>query len=368
MLATPNIYVRLAGAAQDATFASLTSGTFTLNTATTVGTLSASAASSLADLSASGTVASGAVDVLAVRTAADISPADATSLLRINTGGLIFNGATAPVLSTNVYFGTSGVPKEALVYVRDGQTGASTLSGSFTATNFTKSGPGTLLLSGLANVMAPSTTTIGTLQINEGTVRFAGQSSLPSGGVLNIAPMDSGALDIAGQNLTIAALGGNAAATAATGNVLNSGTAATLTVAPQQGITSIFNGLVSGNTALRFAGIGSLTLGYNNTYTGGTTIGAGNITSANGVYNPQGTLTVSQYNGLGTGAVTLAGGVLNLNAPGAGDEVFANQLALLYGPGSGYNVTVAGTSTLGAANTTNPLTPPEPSNQNQCAK
>jgi autotransporter-associated beta strand protein len=113
--------------------------------------------------------------------------------------------------------------------------------------------------------------------------------------------------------------------------------------------------LLSGNTALNFQGIGSLTLGFNNTYTGGTTIGAGNITSASGLFTPLGTLTVSQYNGLGTGPVTLAGGILNLNSPAAGEEVISNQLVLLYGPGSGYNVTVAATDNLGGTNTTSQI-------------
>ncbi|NBV34264.1 MAG: hypothetical protein EBR81_10895, partial [Proteobacteria bacterium] len=239
--------------------------------------------------------------------------------------------------------------------MRDLQSGTSTISGNFTATNFAKSGPGTLLLSGTANVMAPITTQLYTMQINEGAVQFAGQSSLPSNGNLIISPMDAGVLDLAGVNLTIAGLGGNAAASAATGNVLNSGTLATLTVAPQQGATSIFNGLISGTLALKMQGVGTLTLGYNNTYTGGTTIGAGNITSANGAYTPLGTLTVNQYNGLGSGPVTLAGGILNLNAPGAGEEVIANQLVLLYGPGSGYNVTVSGTNNFGSSNTTSTI-------------
>ncbi|NBV85017.1 MAG: hypothetical protein EBS01_01850, partial [Verrucomicrobia bacterium] len=51
----------------------------------------------------------------------------------------------------------------------------------------------------------------------------------------------------------------------------------------------------------------------------------------------------------------LAGGILNLASPIAGNEVIANQLVLLYGPGSGYNVTVAANNTLGSANTTSQI-------------
>ena len=243
----------------------------------------------------------------------------------------------------------------------------STLSGSFTATNFTKSGPGNLLISGTNNAMAPVAANLRTMQINEGTVQFAGQSSLPSSSIFTvsgapitssqiiISPMDTGKLDLAGLSLTIAGLGGNAAASAATGNVINSGALATLTVAPQQGTTSIFNGLISGNVALNFQGIGQLTLGYNNTYSGGTTIGAGNITSGTGLFTPVGTLVMNDANSLGSGPVTLAGGILNVTEPLAGPEMISNLIQTLLGPGNGYNVTVAGTNSLGSANTTSQI-------------
>ena len=106
MLLTPNVYVRLAGGAQGANFVQYggTNG-FTLHTATTVNSLAASAATSLADLSSGTTTmgVGGALDMLAVRTSGDIAPFDGTSVLRINNGGLIVNGtasAAAPAISS----------------------------------------------------------------------------------------------------------------------------------------------------------------------------------------------------------------------------------------------------------------------------
>ena len=382
MLTSPVVYARLAGVGQDADFVQYGGANgFSLRAANAGDgtTVLATTAAGNALIAASATPDStqvAAQTVNAVRTSADL--ASPTQTLTIASGGLIMNRNTASAnagvtISTNLVFGASAAaPAEALIYVADGTTTTPTISGNFTATNFTKSGPGTLLVSSIANVMAPVAGNLRTLQINEGTLQFAGQSSLPSNrtftvsGDLNganaitssqiiISPMDTGKLDLNGQNLTIAGLGGNAVASAATGNVINSGAAATLTVAPQQGTTSIFNGQIAGNIALSFKGVGSLTLGYNNTYSGGTAVGVGNITSGTGIFTPVGTLTVNDTLSLGTGNVSLAGGILNVTEPLAGPEMINNLIQTLLGPGNGYNVTVAGTNSLNSANTTSQI-------------
>ncbi|MDB6120926.1 MAG: Autotransporter-associated beta strand repeat protein, partial [Verrucomicrobiaceae bacterium] len=374
ILAVPAVYVRQSGVGQDADFATYGVNGFQLNNANQLANnLTGAQAASLGVVTAATNVGTGAANtILDLRTSANISGTDGTSLLQITGGGLIMNGATAPVISANLTFGTTATPNEALVYVRDGQTGTSTLSGNLIATNFTKSGPGLLLISGTNNTMAPLTTGLRTMQINEGTIRFAGQSSLPSNrtytasgdlnganaitaGQIIISPMDTGALDLAGQSLTIAGLGGPAAATAATGNVINSGAAATLTVAPQNAMVSTFNGQISGNVALTTRGNGTLALGYNNTYTGGTTVGVGTITSGSGLYTPLGTLQINDFNSLGSGPVSLAGGILNVNDVVLGNEVLNNLLVTILGPGNGYNLTVAATNSLGGINTTSQI-------------
>ncbi len=134
MLTVPDAYVRLAGVGQDADFVQYGANGFTLETSTTTASLATSAATSLANLSAStqvGTAINQTIDILAVRTSANITAFDPSDVLRINNGGLIMNGATAPTISANLFFGTSAAAAEALVYVRDGQSGASTISRQF---------------------------------------------------------------------------------------------------------------------------------------------------------------------------------------------------------------------------------------------
>ncbi len=296
--------------------------------------------------------------VNAVRTGASItSPGQ---VLTIASGGLILNPNTASgnagvTISTDLVFGASAAaPGEALVYTAASST-AHTLSGSFTATNFTKSGLGDLLISGTGNVMAPTSTALRTIQINDGSVQFAGQGSLPSGGLINIAPMDGAEFDINGQNLTIAALGGQTTATAATGRIINTGAAATLTIATQTGVTSNSNGLITGNIALVKSGIGTAILGYNNDYNGGTTINAGNITSASGLYTPLGSLQIGSFNSLGTGPVNLAGGILDIRNTIAPNEVQDNIDVITIGPGNGYDLTINALNNFGSANTTSQI-------------
>ncbi len=132
---------------------------FLLHNATTVGSLGVSAATSLADITGGfQAVDNSTIDVLALRTDSNITAAGGSSLLRLANGGLIMNGTAAATISSNLRFGTGATAQEALVWVSGGQTGDSTISGSFEATDFTKAGAGTLLLSGTNNVMAPLTT------------------------------------------------------------------------------------------------------------------------------------------------------------------------------------------------------------------
>lgn len=355
MLASPTVVVRDAST-NDLNFVQYVAGTgFALHGATTTSSLASSAPTLLADLSLGTTVGAGPVDIYAVRTSANIAPTDATSLLRILNGGLILNGAAGPNVSVNTYFGNGTTPQEALVYVRGGQSGYSELSGSFTATNFTKSGTGNLLISGTDNVMAPSATALNTITINDGVLRFASQASVPSNALVNISPMDGAALDLNGQNLTFAALGGQTSALGATGQVINTGALARLTINARTGITSNFNGLITGNIELVKRGVGTLILGYDNDYSGGTTIGVGNITSASGVLTPVGTLQVNSFNSLGTGPVNLAGGILDIRDPIAANEVQDNIDVVAFGPGGGYDVIIKGYNTFGSANTTSTI-------------
>ncbi|MCX6839395.1 MAG: autotransporter-associated beta strand repeat-containing protein, partial [Verrucomicrobia bacterium] len=371
ILATPSIVGRASTGADTNSLNFLrydvTNG-FLLHNATTTASLAASAATSLADITGGAqAVANITVDVLALRTDSNITPTDGTSLLRLANGGLIMNGTTAATISSNLRFGTGATAQEALVFVSGGQTGASTISGNFEASDFTKGGAGTLLLSGTANVMAPITTGLCNLTIQEGTVRFAGQSSVPSGGLINLVINSSAnGFDLNGQAITVGGLSGY-------GRVMNSGASNTLNVNTGIGQSTTFTGTLNGTLALAKSGDGTLTLNpprnadgasLANTYSGGTVINAGRITSANAVAPVStGTLAVRNTLALGTGPITLKGGILDLSALAtngyAAGEVTDNISTIQFGGGSGYNVTIDQYNSFGNgatyANTTSAL-------------
>ena len=147
--------------------------------------------------------------------------------------------------------------------------------------------------------------------------------------------------------------------------VTNSGAATTLTLAVNNQ-TATFNGQLSGgaNLAVNFQGTGTQVIGYNSTYSGLTTIGAGNISSASGVFSENGTLQANSFLSLGNNtALTLAGGNLTIADSIAGNEVEDNFLIESFGPGNGYNVTIAANASIGtssaissAPNTTSTIT------------
>ena len=135
--------------------------------------------------------------------------------------------------------------------------------------------------------MAPLTTGLRTLTVNEGTLQFASGAAVPSSGLVTLALGDIGTLDANGQSLSFGGLSG-------TGTISNSGSAATLTVNTGLSQSTSFNGLISGNVNLVKSGVGTLILQapinlngapFSNTFTGsnGTVINAGQITTANAV-------------------------------------------------------------------------------------
>jgi autotransporter-associated beta strand protein len=371
-MVSPHTVVRATGASQDANFVTYVANGFALHTGTTSPNLGTSAATNIGNITAADIAGAGNIDIYALRTDSNISPTDGTTLVRIGSGGLILNGGGGPDISANLLFGTGTGSNlaEALVYVRDGQSAASTLSGSFTAANFTKFGPGNLHISGTNNVMYPVISNAGTvmrtLAIQEGSLTFAGQSSVPANAL--ILPNDSGTFNVNGLSLTVAGLGYNGNTydgTLGTGIITNNGaSAATITLATQAGGTisqnysAVFGGLIkdgSSSLALSFLGSGTQMIATNNTYSGGTTIGTTRIVSASGVYTPLGTLRVDEYAALGTGTVTLAGGILNSRSTRAFNEVIDNVDVHRFGYGNGYDIVVAALNSFGSANTTSTL-------------
>lgn len=331
ILTVPSVFAALAGSGQDANFTRYDAvNGFAQHSVTTVASLAVAPGTvnlNVADIVAPdtvGLVAGDIIDILAVRTNSNIAGVDSTALLRINGGGLIINGGTASTLSANVLFGTgtgAGLT-EAIVYVRDGQIGTSAISGNITARDFTKTGPGTLEISGTTNLLNSNATRLPVLSVQDGTLRFASaaaqfQNELRGTTlgnfighyVLNVN--EAGIFDMNGLNTTIGGLTGNGTVTS------NIAGATTLTVKNGFGVDTTFSGSITngaGTVGLTKTQNGALILTGHNTYSGGTTVQAGRVTNSVGSTAASGRLEAQTMTALGTGPVTLAGGMLTLNA------------------------------------------------------
>lgn len=340
---------------------------FSLHNATKQLDLLTSGATNVADITGGATAAAqGDISILALRTDSNITADAGGSRLLIGNGGLIMNGATAPVIGADVLFGTSPTTLgEGLVYVRGGQTGDSTINGNVTGAGLTKYGPGTLLLGGSNNVFASTTTALRTITVNEGTLRFAGQSSVPANAIFQ--PNDTGKIDLNGLNLNLGAIGisGTAVPNAGgqtTGIITNNGVGhAALTLGTAKpGESYIFAGSLQDGTSplsLVVNTAGTQILTTNSTYSGGTIINAGRlVSSTHGVGTmSEGTLRVDDYMALGSGPVTLAGGILNIRNARAFNEVVKNVDVTRFGAGEGYDIIVSALNNFGQPNRTSQI-------------
>ncbi|MGD0092301.1 MAG: autotransporter-associated beta strand repeat-containing protein [Planctomycetota bacterium] len=195
-----------------------------------------------------------------------------------------------------------------------GSAASSTFSGVIQNTSgtvaLTKTGAGTLTLSG-ANAYSGATT------ISTGTLQVANVSAIPSGAGKGDVTVN-GTLDLNGNSIGVNGLLGS-------GTVDNSvaGTP-TLTVG-NNNVTSTFSGVIkntSGTVALAKTGTGTLTLSGANLYTGATAVSAGTLLVNGSLAAGAGATTVSGSATLGgTGtvrAVTVAsGGIVSPgSAPG----------------------------------------------------
>jgi len=200
----------------------------------------------------------------------DTSIVQSGSNANINIRNTVFNVGTGATLDSNAIF----------------QNNQNVLSQS----TLTKSGAGTLIMNGASTYAAGTVVTAGTLIVGN-------SSALGTGGVT----VSGGTLNLAGFSLanTITLSGGTISGTQLDGAKL-----------------VLQGGEVAGNIvtgAVSKTGAGSVTLSGSNTYAGGTTISAGTLFAGNST-------------ALGSGAVTVAGGTLNL-----GSSVLANTITLSSG-------------------------------------
>lgn len=273
-------------------------------------------------------------------------------------GGLIFNDGGVTI--GNGTSGTLALSAIATADVASGRTAMinAAISGG-SGTTFSKIGTGLLVLGG-------NNTFAGPLSIGAGTLQLGASQRIANTVPVNVA---SGAtFDLAGFGETIGGLSGAGAVTLGSG---------LLSVDPGSGVTSTFDGQISGSGGLNKGGAGTLVLNGNQAFTGALAIFAGDVT-LNGTLATTtlnvnaGTLRLGASNrladtatvGVGgsatfdlndkaetvqaiSGAGSIVLGVAALTLTGAADSVFTGGIS-----GNGALVkNGAGTLTLGGTNT-----------------
>ena len=241
-----------------------------------------------------------------------------------DASGTAILGATI-ASNRNIYVGsTSGTTLSV-----GGATGVTTYNGVIankvgSTGVLAKQGAGTLILGGV-------NTYTGDTSIGNGTVKLdLGNDRLPTGTVVSLGSSGNnlGALDLNGQNQSIAGLVSTAGTSVSTTlkNTVTSTAAATLDINVANGITKSYgngtaanSGVITGAISLKKSGLGTQVLGDANTYTGTTTVDAGTL-AVNGSLLNSGSVVVNQNGFLGgsgsVGAISGAGTVGPGNSPG----------------------------------------------------
>ncbi len=284
-------------------------------------TVNVGAASSLTAGVISGTTltkqGAGTLTLGGVNTYTGLTTINAGTLSVTNNSGLGTTGAGVTV-ANGATLDLNGVTigAEAVTLNGDGDgsvgaltgTGTSSLSGAITlASNSSIGGTGTLTLRGVISdgtstfdltkrgsgtaILTAVNTYNGATNINQGILLAGIASTIASSNALNLANAAGASFDLNGFAQTV----GNLFGGGTLGGNISLG-AATLTVT--QGLTSDYNGVISGSGGLTKNGVGELRLGGVNLYTGTTTINAGTLmpTVANVIANST-ALTIANVSG-----------------------------------------------------------------------
>ena len=358
------------------------------------GTLRVTASGNTLIATAAGLVLHNPVDLQSFALSASAANLNTLNLagLITGTGSLTKDGdSTLTLTGANTYSGGTTVSLGTLSIGDGGTTGsisgnvvnnatlafnrsdASTYAGVVSGTGaVTKLGAGTLTLTGANTYTGGTTLSAGsTLQVgaggtvgsltsdiaNSGALVINRSDALAYAGILSgagsFAKIGAGNLTLTGANTatgvsTISAgtvtIGSGGTTGSFAGNLVNN---AALAFNRSDALTH--SGLISGSGTLTKLGAGTLTLPVGNTYSGGTTISAGNVY----LLNTFGSAT-------GTGTVTIGGGLLSVGNGGTGGSVSGNvvnnaALAFNRSNDSTYAGIVSGTGTIsksGAGNLT----------------
>ena len=276
---------------------------------------------------------------------------------RITSGSVAAGGTPGPNALTGASIAASktisiGSTAGTSISVQ-GSTGVLTFDGVIadkagSTGSWAKAGSGRLTLGGVSTYTGATAITSGTLQLS------AGNDRLPTTTVVSLGQASSanlGSFDLNGNSQRIAGLASVAGSNAgASTNIVTSANAATLTINAASGTftysagSSADSGVITGAISVVKNGNGTQIFGGSNSYTGSTTVNAG-VLRISGVHTGNGAVTVAggelNVNGsLGTSAVTLDGGVLS--GAGTTGAVIVNAGATL-SPGNS-----PGTLTTGA--------------------
>ena len=223
------------------------------------------------------------------------------STVTLNTGGITVGGANTLTANT-----TSALA------IRDTATsGTNVISANLAGTGagLTKSGAGTLTLSGANTFGGGLILSAGTLNLNSATAPGSGTITI-SGGTLD----NTSGFAVTLSNNNTQSWNGDFTFTGTNTLSLGSGAVAlgaSCTVTVSGGTLGV-GGIISGSGySLTKAGAGTLTLRGANTYTGGTTLSAG-------------TLNINSASAIGSGSFTISGGTLN-NTSGSSVTLSTNN-------------------------------------------
>ena len=291
-----------------------------------------------------------------VRIASDGSLGNAANNIIIDGGRLgMVTGTTAEIAATrDIFVGDAAGTSISAV----GATGLLTYNGTIKdkvgeTGSWIKQGAGTLVLGG-------ASTYSGTTRIAQGILLLTnGNNRLPTGTVLSLGQAGSanlGTLDLNGNNQEVAGLSSTVGNNATTNNnTVTSASAATLTVNTAAGQSYTFgagtaanSGLLAGSLALMKSGTGTQVLGGDNTYTGITTVSAGELRVNGNQSLATGNVTVAADATLsGSGTI---GGATTINGrhnPGSSPGVQSFNSGLTYNAGAVVNWELTGNTATG---------------------
>ncbi len=236
--------------------------------------------------------------------------AGATSTVTVNAGSRLNIASGGILITSNVGAGNASITGGTLmsgngldlIVLQNNTTSDFTIASNISTLGLTKSGTGTLVLSGF-NTYSGQTT------LNEGTTKLAGGNAIGDTSAVSIKNATTAVLDLNGSNETIGSLSGGGV----DGGTVAIGTSR-LTV--NETANSTFSGFITGSGALIKTGAATLTINTNaNSFTGALIVNQGQITLAD--------RTDANFSSLST--LTLNNGVLLLDFTG-GTESSPNKI------------------------------------------